>query len=313
MGKHQKLQPTEVQSLQKFKHPSEMVSINTVKLTEVQIKTWLAMLYHSVDNFKAETHEIRIEELNASSGYAKKDTQYLIDTMAEFCGIVVKFNTLGKSKQNLSGVITSLLAGVDFDKKPGYVTFAFSPMLKEIIENSKMFSNLSLALVRNIETKAALALYALANDYRGIHKIPETSLEKLRGILGVDEGEYPEFRAFNQWVLKPACKQVKEKTDLEVIPHFFRGAHGKVLSVTFEIKEQRMPLLVKPKPMSNQKEDKKKRETRKNPYGHLTDLEARSELSRLKEEENKSNTFTPENQKRKALLTSHIHSLGGAV
>ena len=44
MGKKQKTQPTEVQSLQKFKNPSEVVAINAVKITEVQLKTWLAML-----------------------------------------------------------------------------------------------------------------------------------------------------------------------------------------------------------------------------------------------------------------------------
>jgi len=313
MGKKQKLQPTEIQSLQKFKNPSEVVAINSVKITEVQLKTWLAMLYCAIDDFKKETHLISLKELNELSGYAQHDKQYLKEAMLAFCETAVRFNTLGKSKEDYGGVVTCLLAGADFDKHPGFVEFQFSVMLKRVIENSKMFSNLSLALIRNLETKAAVALYRVLNDYRGIHITPEISLEKLRDILGVDKDEYPNFKAFNQWILKPACKQLKKKTDIEAIPHFFRGAHGKVYAVKFEIKGQKIPLLVKPKPMSNQKEDKKKREASKNPYGHLTEIDARSELSRLKEEENKSNTFTPENQKRKALLKSHIHSLGGAV
>lgn len=313
MGKKQKLQPTEVQSLQKFKDPSEVVAINTVKLTEVQIKTWLAMLYIARNSFREECHTVSVTELNELSGYGKKDLKYLKEAMTTFCQTVVGFNTLGKSKQSYGGVITSLLAGADFDKNPGYVEFAFSPMLKRVAENSKMFSNLSLALVRNMETKSGLALYRVLNDYRGIYMTPEIPIKTLRELLGVDEGEYPGFKDFNKWVLKPACKQVKEKTDLEAIPHFFRGAHGKVHSIKFEIKEQKMPLLVKQKPLSDQKKDQKKREESENPYGHLTEIEARSELKRMEEKEYGSDHFPSDHMKRKIFLKSHIKFLGGAI
>lgn len=311
MGKKSKLETTEVRSLQKFKDPSEVVAINTVKITEVQFKNWLAMLYYARNDFRAETHLISIEELTQLSGYSKKDINYLKETLTEFCQTVVVFNTLGKSKQSYGGVITTLLAGANFDKHPGFVEFQFSVMLKDIIENSKMFSNLSLALIRNLETKAAIALYRVLNDYRGIHMTPEIPLKKLREILGVDEGEYPGFKDFNKWVLKPACKQLKEKTDLQTIPHFFRGAHGKVYAVKFEIKEQKIPLLVKQKPLSDQKKDKQKRKESNNPYGHLTHLEAQSALERIKEQEQIE--ITPELLKRKSLLKEHIHALGGAI
>jgi plasmid replication initiation protein len=72
------------------------------------------------------------------------------------------------------------------------------------------------------------------------------AVHTLRKLLGVDEGEYPIFGDFNHRVLKTACKQIKAKTDLEVIPHFSRGAHGKVHSIKFEIKEQECPLLLRP-------------------------------------------------------------------
>jgi plasmid replication initiation protein len=313
MGKKQKLAPREVQSFQTFKDPSEVVAINTVKLTEVQIKTWLAMLYASRNNFTEECHIIPVAELNELSGYGKKDLKYLKEAMTKFCQTVVRFNTLGKSKQNYGGVITSLLAGADFDKHPGYVEFAFSPMLKRVVQNSKMFSNLSLALVRNMETKSGLALYRIINDYRGVHTTPEIPLKTLREILGVEESEYPSFKDFNKWVLKPACKQVKDKTDLEPIPHFFRGAHGKVTSVKFEIKEQKIPLLVKRKPLNEKKGDEGKRKESKNPYGHLTEIEARSELLRITTEENQTQHYTAESQTRKAFLREQIKALGGAI
>jgi plasmid replication initiation protein len=313
MGRKQKLKSSEVQSLQKFKNPSEIVAINTVRITEVQLKTWLAMLYYARDSFKAETHLVSLKELNELSGYAQHDKQYLKEAMLAFCETAIRFNTLEKSKQDYGGVITCLLAGADFDKHPGFVEFAFSPMLKRVIENSNMFSNLSLALIRNLETKAAVALYRVLNDYRGVRLTPEIPLEKLREILGIDDGEYPEFKDFNKWILKPACKQLKEKTDLETIPHFFRGAHGKVHAVKFEIKEQKMPLLVKPKPLSDQKKDKKKREVSMNPYGHLTHIEAQAAFNRIVEQEELTKSFTADNQNKKALLKEHIKTLGGAT
>jgi plasmid replication initiation protein len=186
-------------------------------------------------------------------------------------------------------------------------------MLKDIIENSTMFSNLSLALIRNLETKAAVTLYRVLNDYRGVYSTPEIPMDRLKEILGIDKDEYLEFKRFNARVLTPALRQIREKTDLEAIPHFFRGAHGKVHAVKFEIKEQKMPLLVKPKPLGNQKVDKKKREESKNPCGHLTEIEARSALKRITEQENETQQYTPENQNKKAFLKEHIRTLGGAI
>jgi plasmid replication initiation protein len=300
MAKHNK-KLTEVQSLQTFKDPSEVIAINTVKLTEVQLKTWLAMLYHSRNSFRAETHEISIKELKELSGYAQHDLKYLKDAMFRFCQTVVSFNTLGKSKKSYGGVITCLLAGANFDKKPGFVEYQFSVMLKDIVENSKMFGNLSLTLVRNIETKAALALYRVMNDYRGIRTTPDISLKVLREILGVDEGEYIEFKAFNQWVLKPACKHIKQKTDLEVIPLFTRS-NRKVSSVRFQIKEQNIPLIVRPKLVAV----KNKKQTTDNPYSHLTFEEATAELERIHEHERETGEFTVETQKQKAMLNERL-------
>lgn len=310
MAKKKNPQPREVQSLQTFKDPSEVVAINTVKLTEVQLKTWLAMLYYARESFRAETHLIRVEELNELSGYSGKNIKHLKESMTTFCQTVVGFNTLGKSKKSYGGVITSLLAGANFDKHPGFVEFAFSPMLKDIVENSNMFANLSLALVRNLETKAGLSLYRVMNDYRGVRTTPEIPLSDLRKILGVDEGEYPAFKKLNAQILGPACKQVNEKTDLKITPYFFRGAHGKVLSVKFDIQEQKMPLLVKSKSLGDQKNDEKKRKETKNPYGHLTDIEIYSALKRIQEEIESSNAFSPKLIAEKSALKNLAESRG---
>ena len=301
MSKKKTLAPRDVQSLQKFRDPSEVVAINTINLSEVQMKTWLAMIYFARNNLKADTHKIRLEELNRLSGYSKKDHQYLKQSMILFCQTAVEFNTLGKSKKDFGCMVTTLLASAHFDKIPGWVEFEFSKMLKKIIINSNMFSNLSLALVRNLETKAGLALYRVVNDYKGIEITPEIPVETLRELLGVDKKEYPDFKAFNRSVLKPACKQVKEKTDLEVIPYFIRTSR-KVSSVKFEIKEQPSPLLVKPKAPSEQKKDKKARAASKNPYGHLGNIELLSELQRISERLGEGENLVADELRRKSYL-----------
>ncbi len=312
MGKIKKVTPTETQSLQKFKDPSEIVAVDIVKFTEIQLKSWLAMLYFARNSFSSTTHWIAISELKELSGYGRHDDKYLQDSITDFCKTAVKFNMLGKSKKDHGGIVTTLLAGANFEKRPGWVEFQFSEMLKEIVVNSKMFSNLSLALVRNLETKSGLALYRILNDYKGINYTPAIPIETLRGLLGVAEGEYSQFKDFNKRILSRACQQVKDKTDLEATPHFIRTVR-KVSAVKFEIKEQSSPLLVKPKPISAQKKDKTAQKNSNNPYGHLTEVEARSALKRLVDKEYDSKEFSSDHQKRKALLKERIKALGVMV
>ncbi len=273
---------SEVQNKEIFKDPTEMIAVSTIHVTEVQMKTWLAMLYVSRNDFRSEKHKISIEELCKLSGYAMKDLGYLAETMKKICGTLVCFNLLGKSKMQDLGVITTLLAGVDFRKTPGIVEFSFSPMLKEMIEKSKIFARLSLAIVRDIGTKSAISLYRLMNDYRKIGQTSEIPLETIKEILGIEKEAYKDFKDFNFYVLKPACKELKEKTDLEVIPHLIR-IRRKVVSIKFEIIPQKRTLLVKPKTLNQQKIDQKEIKESKNPFAHLGDIELLSSMRRVED------------------------------
>ena len=249
-----------------------MVAINLTNITQVQFTTWLAMLYVARNDMEAESHVVSLAELNELSGYKQHDRKYLKEAMIKFCSTALEFNTLGKSKKDYGGKVTALLAAADFDETPGSVRFYFSPVLKKIIKDSEMFANLSLALVRRMDTKSGLALYRLCNDYRGVQTTPLIPLKELRGIIGVEEKAYPLFKVLNQDILKPACEQVNEKTDIHIEPHFVKGAHGKVLGVKFTIKEQIMPLMVAPTRIGDRVHIEKQKSKFDNPYCNFINL-----------------------------------------
>lgn len=275
----------ECKSIQTFRDPSEIVAIDSSKLTEVQFKTWLAMLYIAKGDFTKDLYEVSVDEIIDLCGYDRNDMKYFIDSIKKLvCTGVgtrpeIQYNLLGKVKYITYGSVTTLLAGADFDKKPGFMIFEFSIRLKEILQHSTMFANLSLLLVRNMDTKAALALYRVVNDYKDINYTPQIALEDLRLVLGAKKHEYKRFNDFNHRLLSPAIKQINNKTDLKVTPHFKR-LHRKVAIVKFEIEKQPCPLLVTPPKKKDVPSN-----NRPKPYEDFTDTQLLQALDKMREQD----------------------------
>ena len=87
-----------------------------------------------------------------------------------------------------------------------------------------------------LKSKNQLRMYEILKQYERIgYRI--ISVENLRGMLGIDEKEYPQYKDFKRRVLDVCQKALAEYTDIsyEYEPHGKKGRGGKVLELKFTI------------------------------------------------------------------------------
>lgn len=93
--------------------------------------------------------------------------------------------------------------------KPGFVYVSFVPDLKPYLLRLKSeFTTCELGVVNQLSGKYTIRLYLLLKQYvsigwRGFE------LEELREILGIEKGEYREYKRFSQRVLAQAKKEME--------------------------------------------------------------------------------------------------------
>ena len=107
-------------------------------------------------------------------------------------------------------------AKAKYNKGDEYIEVQFHPDLKPyLLELKRRFTKVPLKQVLQLRSKYAIRLYELLKRYEdtGFRTDP---LPELREKLGVEKNEYPVFKDFEKRVLKPAVKEINEKTDLEV-------------------------------------------------------------------------------------------------
>ncbi|MDQ7055261.1 MAG: replication initiation protein [Persephonella sp.] len=122
----------------------------------------------------------------------------------------------------------------EYKEGDSFIEVQFHPDLKPyLLELKQRFTKIPLKQVLQLRSKYAIRLYELLKRYEDTgfrtDYIPE-----LREKLGVKEGEYERFFDFERRVLKPAIKEINEKTDLEV-SYEKKKTGRKITHIEFEI------------------------------------------------------------------------------
>lgn len=279
-----------VEKLEVFGEPSMLTTINVSKLSETELKTWIALLYNARNSLtEQKTHSCSLNALMEQSGYSRKSLKRFKEVLRSLVGKTVEVNLVGKEKTIECGIASALVGSVNFVKNRGHVLYDFPEGLRDIVSNSTMFSNLSLSVMRNIQTKSALSLYRLCNDYRKVFQTPTIPLEILRKTLGVEDA-YPDFRLFNDKILKPAVQRVGQSTDLVIRAENIRYDGHKVSHIKFHITEGTLPFHLSTEAISkNRKPAAVKTKKPKSILRHLTREQIETQLELL----NTQNSFTP--------------------
>ena len=102
----------------------------------------------------------------------------------------------------------------------GICTYAFAPHLRHQLYNPRIYAKLNLRLQNRFKGQYALVLWEVCFDYfdtdRDQGETPLIPLETFRELMGIEAGEYQTFKALNQFVIKPAIKEINDLTDYHV-------------------------------------------------------------------------------------------------
>jgi hypothetical protein len=198
-----------------IKHSAVISITNNINL--LQRRVWNVLLSNAYDFLPVqETYEISLSKLQDILGIETRNTKYLKKSLKALLACIVEFDVLGKDGKNIWKA-SSLLAQVEFEN--GKCRYEYSSMLRKNLYNPAIYARISLSMQRRFRHKHTLALYELTVDYyiakRKYGQTPFIDLNDFKKLMGfADSGKYCEFKDLKKYVIKPACKEINEKSDL---------------------------------------------------------------------------------------------------
>ena len=188
------------------------------KISLLQRRAWNVLLANAYSELQtAEIHRVSVVELAAKLGYNSNDLDYLKETLEALGACQVKWNLLNKDKKEKWG-FANLLASAEIEN--GICTYAFAPHLRHQLYNPRIYAKLNLRLQNRFKGQYALVLWEVCFDYfdtdRDQGETPLIPLETFRELMGIEADEYQTFKALNQFVIKPAIKEINDLTDYHV-------------------------------------------------------------------------------------------------
>ena len=185
------------------------------KISLLQRRAWNVLLANAYNELPdKDIHSVSMIELSAKLGFGDGNQEYLKEVLRSLRSCEVEWNILGKDKVQEWG-IAGLLAEVRI--KEGICFYQFPYTLRLKLHNPRVYAKLNLRLQNRFTSKYALVLWELCFDYfdttRGQGETPFIPLEIFRELMGIEAGEYTTFKSLNQWVIKPAMKEINDLTD----------------------------------------------------------------------------------------------------
>jgi len=123
--------------------------------------------------------------------------------------------------------------------KRGVFTYAYSPKLRQLLHNPRVYARLDLNLQKQFESKYALALWELCADYLGASReygeTPFIELDTYRALMGIKEGGYPKFKEFNRCAVKEPVAEINSISDFQVSVDYLRQGR-KVTALKFKMR-----------------------------------------------------------------------------
>ena len=188
------------------------------KMTLLQRRAWNVLLANAYNELPhKDTHCVSLVELAAKLGFGDGNQEYLKEVLKSIVDCTVEWNLLNKDNKQVWGA-ASLLAFVEINN--GICFYQFPHPLRLKLHNPRVYAKLNLRLQNRFGSKYALVLWEVCFDYfdtaRDRGETPFIPLETFRELMGLQTNEYTTFKSLNQWVMKPAIKEINTETDYHV-------------------------------------------------------------------------------------------------
>ena len=185
------------------------------RISLLQRRAWNVLLANAYNELPdKDIHTVSVVELAAKLGFGDGNQEYLKEVLESIVDCKVEWNVLNKDNKQVWG-IAGLLASVEIEE--GVCSYEFPKPLRLKLHNPRVYAKLNLRLQNRFTSRYALVLWEVCFDYfdadRGKGETPFIPLETFRELMGVEAYEYTTFKSLNQWVIKPAMKEINDLTD----------------------------------------------------------------------------------------------------
>lgn len=192
--------------------PSAIIAVSA-KLSLIERQLWNILFYKAWTKLETQDiFQISMQDILHFFPYDTKNYEHLKACLEKLVRTTVTYDYLGKDNKPAWGVF-SLMAGAQLEG--GVCTYSYAPNLKKRLNDDYIYTKLSLHIMMRLSSGHVLVLYELCSDYRKMGQ-KTLSLTQFRELMGIQEGQYKAFKALNQWVLKPALKEINKKSNLHV-------------------------------------------------------------------------------------------------
>ena len=192
------------------------------KISLLQRRAWNVLLANAYNELPdKEIHSVSVVELAAKLGFGDGNQEYLKEMLRSLRSCEVEWNLLNKDNKQEWGV-AGLLAEVRL--ADGICFYQFPHTLRLKLHNPRVYAKLNLRLQNQFKSRYALVLWEVCFDYYDTERDQgETAfipLKIFRELMGLEADDYTTFKSLNQWVIKPAIKEINDLTNylVEVEP-----------------------------------------------------------------------------------------------
>jgi plasmid replication initiation protein len=198
----------------------------------------LHKLYDQLGDFSKQCFELNNAEIiKILGGENKLNYKTFLDDCIALMETKVTWNLLETDKGLEKFSVSVLLSSVELEK--GTIKIELPHLLrKKLIENNQ-YIKFNLQLQNKFASKYSLILYELCKEfYREKDKIGETpwlEVQNLREMLGLETGEYREFKTFKRDVITKAVKEINKISDLSIELNF-KKVSKKIVAIKVKMK-----------------------------------------------------------------------------
>ena len=162
-----------------------------------------------------ERHEIALRDLARICGFDSNNWEYLQDALRALTDVRIEWNVLDEKGKKRWGR-SAYLAEVEMVERSGTASYVYPPTLRRQLANPAVYARINLAIQARFGSGYALALYENCVRFRKVGTTGFLPLDTWRGLLGVEDGQYPEYKYLNKQVLKRATDEVNRYSDIRV-------------------------------------------------------------------------------------------------
>jgi len=195
------------------KHVASIHCSNSVSLLERRV--FNALIFHTQANqqLKENFFYISLSHLKELLRFQSRNIGALKDAIIGLTETTVRWNLCkDKSARGTNWFSASLLASASYSE--GVIRYEYSKVIMDLIKDPCVYANICLDAQARLSSKYSLALYENCIRYKSLGFTKSFPIGLLRELLGADFGCYKKNSVLCQKIIKPAIKEINNKTNL---------------------------------------------------------------------------------------------------